>query len=117
MERVFFVFFDNYLRFCAQKGVKPTAAAAQIGLDRAAVRRWRDGSIPKGDTLLAIAKYFGVTISELFSENKENAATPEGSGDDPLIAEAIAWVRSMTPEQLAEFRRLWSVWQAMQEKP
>lgn len=65
------MFYDKYVELCKQKGVTPTAAALEIGLSKATPTKWkRSGATPSGDNLKKIAAYFGITESELLSEEK-----------------------------------------------
>ena len=70
------MFYDRYVELCKQKGVTPTAAALEIGLSKATPTKWkRSGATPSGDNLKKIAAYFGITESELLSEEKIQLAT------------------------------------------
>lgn len=65
------MFYDRYVELCKQKGVTPTAAALEIGLSKATPTKWkRSGATPSVDNLKKIAAYFGITESELLSEEK-----------------------------------------------
>lgn len=65
------MFYDKYVELCKQKGVTPTAAALEIGLSKATPTKWkRSGYTPSGDNLKKIAVYFGITESELLSDEK-----------------------------------------------
>ena len=75
------MFYDNYLQLCRKKHVSVSAPAAAIGLSRAAVVKWRKGSDPRGETLKALADYFGVTTDQLL----DNVAPPP-QPEDELIA-------------------------------
>ena len=67
-------FYGNYVRLCSAKGTSPSAAAIAIGLDKSAASRWARGSVPRYQTLIRIADYFGVTIAELVGATEENEA-------------------------------------------
>ena len=67
------MFYDIFIRLCAQKKVTPSKAAEGIGLNRAAVTKWQKGGKPSAVNLLKLAKYFGVTTEYLLGEEK----TPE----------------------------------------
>ena len=62
------MFWDNYVRLCAAKGIKPNPAAAELGMSSATVTRWKNGVIPRGNTLQKIADYFGVTVNDLLAD-------------------------------------------------
>ena len=70
------MFFDRLKELCDQKGISTYKACTDVGLNRAAVAKWKNGSIPNGQTLTKIAEYFGVTVGYLLgSENKETPPT------------------------------------------
>ena len=65
------MFYDKYVELCKQKGVTPTAAALEMGLSKATPTKWKtSGATPSGDNLKKIAVYFGITESDLLSEEK-----------------------------------------------
>ena len=68
----FVEFYGNYVRLCSERGMSPSAAALAIGLDKSAASRWARGAVPRYQTLIGIAGYFGVTIAELVGATKEN---------------------------------------------
>lgn len=65
------MFYDNFVKLCADKGQKPTPTAKEIGFSSAALVKWKNGTIPRGKTLQKIADYFGVTINDLLSDPGE----------------------------------------------
>lgn len=69
------MFYDKYVALCAQKGITPSAAAKEIGINKAAVSNWKyRKNGPSDVTMQKITDYFGVPISEL-TEEKEKAPT------------------------------------------
>lgn len=105
------MFFDIYSELCSNVGKSPSSVAVALGISKASMSDWKNkGSYPNAKNLSAIADYFGVTVDYLLG--KEKTATPEGDGLDGDKAELIRWVKSMTPEEAAEFRRLWNAWKA-----
>lgn len=65
-------FYGNYVRLCSARGTSPSAAAIAIGVDKSAASRWARGSVPRYQTLIRIADYFGVTIAELVGATEKN---------------------------------------------
>ena len=68
------MFYDVFLRLCASKNVSPSKAAEAIGLNRAAVAKWKNGATPSAVTAIKLANYFGVTTDYLLGkpDQKEN---------------------------------------------
>ena len=62
------MFWQNFVRLCEEKGIKPTPAAAEMGFPSASVVKWKRGTIPRGTTHQKIADYFNVTVNDLLSD-------------------------------------------------
>ena len=73
------MFFDRLKELCDTKGVSPYKACTDVGLNRAAVAKWKGGSQPNGATAVKLAEYFGVSVDYLLG--KEKAPTPKGERD------------------------------------
>ena len=65
------MFYENYVRLCNSLKKTPSAVALEIGIAKPTVTRWKNGSFPNSATLYKIADFFGVTVEELISEQKE----------------------------------------------
>lgn len=81
------MFFDIFSLLCQQKGVSRYKACTDMGLNRAAVGKWKSGAIPTGTTLAKMADYFGVTTDYLLGAGQEKAPTQKGErevGDDDI---------------------------------
>ena len=64
------MFFDVYNDLCKSRGVSVYKVCTDLGLNRSAVAKWKNGSIPNGVTLSLIAEYFNVSADCLLG--KEN---------------------------------------------
>lgn len=75
-------FYDLFSDLCKRKGVKPSRAATELGINRSNVTNWKNGGYtPRGDTLQRIADYFGVTTDYLLTgEEKEKSPAEIGGG-------------------------------------
>ena len=77
------MFFDKYTELCKRKGKTPTGVAIELNVSRATVNYWKNGNVPKQDTLIKIANYFGVSVDYLLgNETKE---TPAADSDEILM--------------------------------
>lgn len=72
------MFFDVFSKLCEEKGVSRYKACTDVGLNRAAVAKWKNGAIPTGATLSKLSAYFGVTTDYLLGTETEKAPTLEG---------------------------------------
>ena len=98
------MFFDIFSCLCEQKGVSRYKACTDVGLNRAAVAKWKGGAIPNGSTLAKLAEYFGVSTdylmgvtldaqifaSEYWLRYLEAAYDFSNEGDREEIAQSIA---------------------------
>lgn len=77
-------FFTKYESLCKSNGLTPTSVALKLGISRAAVTRWKNGALPNGEYLSAIANFFGVSVDYLINDN--------GNMTDPVSGMEIAKV-------------------------
>ena len=65
-------FFERYEQLCTEKGTKPqNAEMIKIaGVSSGAISGWKKGSLPKGDVLCRLAKFFDVTTDYLLGLNE-----------------------------------------------
>lgn len=70
------MFFDRLKELCDAKGISTYKACTDVGLNRAAVAKWKGGSQPNGATAIKLAEYFGVSVDYLLG--KEKAPTDNG---------------------------------------
>ena len=76
------MFWEKFVSLCAEKGISPNGACAELGLSNATATKWKNGAIPRNTTLKKVADYFGVSTSYLL-----------GTTDDPtdvLSAQVIS---------------------------
>ena len=67
------MFYENYVTYCKKVGKSKTEVARLIGKSSKSVTGWKNGAVPRNDTLKKLADYFGITIEELVGEKKEPA--------------------------------------------
>lgn len=91
-------FYERFVTLCNQKGVKPSRAASDCGINRSNVTNWKNkGYTPRGDVLQHLADYFGVSADYLLgAENKETPVL--NKKDERDIAKTIEQIM----DQLAD---------------
>lgn len=73
------MFYDIYVDLCKQKGISLSKAAETIGLSRTSVVKWKNGTVPSGATLNALAQFFDISVDYLLgNEQKENPSGKAG---------------------------------------
>ena len=97
------LFYENYVRLCNLVNKSPSAVALEIGIAKPTVSRWKTGSIPNTETLLKVADYFGVSVSDLTREEKEKSSTPEGVELTKTQQQAWDLIQSMDDDSLRKF--------------
>lgn len=82
------MFFDKYSELCRKKGKTPTGVAIELNVSRATVNYWKNGNVPKQDTLIKIANYFGVSVDYLLGNETDFKSQTESviSDDDIKFA-------------------------------
>jgi transcriptional regulator with XRE-family HTH domain len=79
---VSFVFFDNFVKLCEEKGVRPSRALTDAGVPKSAYSYWRteassgNDAKPTNQNAVKLAQYFGVTVDYLLTgDQKENPSS------------------------------------------
>lgn len=101
------MFFDNFVRLCEQKGVKPSRALTEAGVPKSAYSYWRteanagNDAKPTNQNAVKLAQYFGVTVDYLLTgDQKENPPQQPKSEVDA----DIKWIEQKLVEMPKEKR-------------
>lgn len=94
------MFYDNYIRLCNEIKKSPSAVAVEIGITKATVNRWKQGSCPTDATLQKIADYFGVSASALKGGENKKTPTPKSERDYLKLVEAFENADDSTREAI-----------------
>lgn len=98
------IFWDRFCELCKEKGVTPTQMVKDAGIAVGSVTKWKNGSIPHGNTRKKIAEYFSVSEKDLFEspDQKENPTTNSSliSGFGMLMRQ-VRERKGVTVEQMA----------------
>ena len=63
------MFYDNFVKACNSRNKAPSAVAIDIGISKATVTGWKNGSTPNDATLQKLADYFGISPEDLTGSN------------------------------------------------
>ena len=77
--------YDQVNRLCFERGVKMTRLARDLNLSSSAPARWKQGSLPKAETIQKIADYFGVTTDYLLSGDSTSTMTAHSNNGSAVI--------------------------------
>lgn len=59
------MFYDNVLKLCEARGVKITNVITELGFSQGNLSNWKNGRIPRADSIRKLADYFGVPVDAL----------------------------------------------------
>lgn len=100
------MFFDNFVRLCEQKGVKPSRALTEAGVPKSAYSYWRteagagNDAKPTNQNAVKLAQYFNVTVDYLLTgSQKENPPQQPQSEVDAAVERIRIKLESMPKEQ------------------
>ena len=100
------MFYDNFVRLCEQKGVKPSRALTEAGVPKSAYSYWRteassgNDAKPTNQNAVKLAQYFNVTVDYLLTGNqKENPPQQPQSEVDAAVERIRRKLESMPKEQ------------------
>lgn len=68
-------FFARFNELCRAQGKSANGVAKELGIPSGSVTAWKRGSMPRNQTLVRLAEYFGVSVDYLAAAEK---AAPEG---------------------------------------
>ena len=60
------MFFEYFKAICTKNGTTPTAVVKELGLSTGKVTAWKNGSIPKAETLRLLADHLHVPVYTFF---------------------------------------------------
>lgn len=82
------MFFDNFVKLCEQKGIKPSRALTEAGVPKSAYSYWRreassgNDAKPTNQNAVKLAQYFNVSVDYLLTgEQKENPPQQQSEVD------------------------------------
>lgn len=90
-------FAEGLNKVCKEKGTTPTALLKSMGLSTSKVTMWNNGSLPKEEIMVALAKQLGCSVMDFFMD--ETDAAP---ADDDEI-EIITTFRKLDRKARHEF--------------
>ncbi len=101
------MFFDNFVKLCEEKGVKPSRALTDAGVPKSAYSYWRteagagNDAKPTNQNAVKLAQYFNVSVDYLLTgEQKEN---PPQQPQSEVDAD-IKWIEQKLVEMSKEKR-------------
>lgn len=78
------LFYENVRDLCAINRTNITQLAKDLGLSTSMPTKWKNGSVPKSDTVKLIADHFNVTTDMLLSKQEPSVTIGNVSGSAVL---------------------------------
>lgn len=69
------MFFNRFKALCEERKISVYFACTEIGLNRSAVNKWKNGGKPNGTTAAKLADYFGVTTDYLLGQSDDRGSS------------------------------------------
>ena len=99
------MFFNRFKALCGEKNVSVYRACTDIGLNRSAVAKWKDGGKPNGTTAARLAEYFGVTTDYLLGQSEDRFGAARKVSDDDIKFALFGGDGDITDEMYEEVKR------------
>lgn len=111
------LFVENIKRICKAKGIKPTVACRESGVDKSFINNIEArGQVPSVEKVQMLAAYLGVTTSELLGEEKEPIPVSE-DGPSETAQVFMPLVDKLTPDQQQLLLAQLQAWTGQNERP
>jgi transcriptional regulator with XRE-family HTH domain len=90
-------FFNRFYQLCRKHGTSPNAVGREVGASSGSITAWKQGAMPRGNTLNKLAAYFDVTLDHLLGTHQpigdEELKFALFGGDMPISDEMLQEVR------------------------
>jgi len=94
------MFYDNFVLLCKEKGISPSKAAEECGINRSSVTSWKkSGYTPRGNVLQKIAEYFGVSVDRLIGAGEKEKAPAPYEEDTRSVEEILEQTKKQLMNQ------------------
>lgn len=97
------MFYDQFMKLCDERGVKPTPVLKEIGISTGNLKKWKGGSTVGADILEKLANYFQVTV-DYFFQDETDFIDPKISDDANVIAN-IYYLMKANPDLMCSILR------------
>lgn len=97
-------FHENLKRICNEKGTTPTALLKRMGVATSKVTMWNNGSLPKEDMLVRLAKELNCSVMDFFADDEDLLpSAPAGIELDEDEKELVRIFRTLGRRERHEF--------------
>ena len=94
------MFYDQLIRICKERNVKPTPLIKSLGLSSGNLKRWQEGATVNSDILMKFADYFDVPVDYFFEEYDKKDIEVDDSANDSSMTKVYNVLKSH-PDHIA----------------
>lgn len=94
-------FWQIFSDLCDSIGKKPNPVGKELGIGSATITQWKNGSIPSGEKLVILAKYFGVSTDYLLGNTHTSSENDKEMSTEDI--EIMKMIKSLSPEKKEMF--------------
>ena len=96
------MFYDNLRAVCAEKGTTVTTVLKELHMSTGSTGKWKEGSIPKIDTVMQLAEHLDVSLDYLVYGRKLYTHIPD---DKQKMCKDFLRTHMVIPEKYADRKR------------
>lgn len=102
------MFYDNVLKLCEARGVKITNVITELGFSQGNLSNWKNGRVPRADSIKKLADYFGVPVDALIYGDgaASNPAPAIIAGVSDTKREMIELILSLPDEKVKRLHQI-----------
>lgn len=78
------MFYDQLIRICKERNVKPTPLIKSLGFSSGNLKRWQEGATVNSDILMKFADYFDVPVDYFFEEYNKGDIEIDDSAESSM---------------------------------
>lgn len=98
------MFYDQVFKLCQQNGISLTSfVESGLKMSRSNVTKWREGKVPKSDTVQKIAAYFNVSTDYLLGNEQKNKPSAEAESLSNIEKEILRIYANLPEEKQKAF--------------
>ena len=99
------MFFNRFKALCDERNISVYRACTDIGLNRSAVAKWKNGGRPNGTTAAKLADYFSVTTDYLLGQAELRPEAKPAVSDEDIKFALFGGDGDITDEMYDEVKR------------
>ena len=91
------LFYDQLIKLCDLRGIKPTPLVKSLGMSTGSINNWKNGAVPNGEALMRFSEFFDVSIDYLVYGKISQSVSEEDT-------EWLSLIHKLPKEAQTEFK-------------